>query len=78
MNLNKKSNGVLYVNFNSLLIKELFDKLEISSASNLKSISELLGWEHGFVSVNGERGTRMYVEFDKFLEFLYPNFEIVD
>lgn len=78
MNLNKKNNGVLYVNFNSLLIKELFDKLEISSASNLKSISELLGWEHGFVSVNGERGTRMYVEFDKFLEFLYPNYEIVD
>lgn len=78
MSLNKKNNGVLYVNFNSLLIRELFDKLEISSASNLKSISELLGWEHGFVSVNGERGTRMYVEFDKFLEFLYPNYEMVD
>ena len=78
MSFNKKQNGVLYVNFNSLLIKELFDNLEISSASNLRSISELLGWEHGFVSVNGERGTRMYVEFDKFLEFLYPNYELVD
>ena len=78
MNLNMKHNGDIYVNFNSLLIKELFDNLEISSASNLKSISELLGWEHGFVSVNGEKGTRMYVEFDTFLKFLYPNYEIVD
>ena len=78
MSFNKKQNGVLYVNFNSLLVKELFDNLEISSASNLKSISELLGWNHGFISVNGERGTRMYVEFDTFLEFLYPNYEIVD
>lgn len=78
MSLNKKTDGIMYVNFNTLLIKELFDNLEISSASNLKSISELLGWNHGFITVNGEKGTRMYVEFDKFLEFLYPNYEIVD
>lgn len=78
INLNNKKDGELYVNFNTLLIKELFDNLEISSASNLKSVSELLGWEYGFVTVNGVKGTRMYVEFDTFLEFLYPNYEIVD
>lgn len=78
MSLNKKKNGDLYVNFNTLLVKELFDNLEISSASNLKSISELLGWNYGFVTVNKEKGTRMYVEFETFLEFLYPNYEIVD
>ena len=78
MSLNQKQNGDVYVNFNNLLIKELFDNLEISSASSLKSISELLGWEHGFISVNGERGTRMYVDFDTFLKFLYPEYEIVD
>ena len=78
MNLNNKKDGELYVNFNTLLIKELFDNLEISSASNLKSVSELLGWEYGFVTVNGVKGTRMYVEFDTFLEFLYPNYEIID
>lgn len=78
MSLNKKKNGDVYINFNTLLINELFDNLEISSASNLKSISELLGWEYGYITVNGEKGTRMYVQFDTFLKFLYPNYEIVD
>ena len=78
MSLNHKQDGDLSVNFNTLLVKELFDNLEISSASNLRSISELLGWEYGHVSVNGEKGTRMYVDFDTFLEFLYPNYEIID
>ena len=77
MSLNMK-HGEMFVNFNSLLIKELFDNLEISSASSLKSVSELLGWEYGFISVNGEKGTRMYVDFDTFLKFLYPTYEIVD
>lgn len=78
MSLNEKNNGILYVNFNSLLIKELFDNLEISSASNLKSVSELLGWHYGFISVNSKKGMRMYVEFEKFLEFLYPNYDMDD
>lgn len=78
MNLNNRKDGKLYVNFNTLLVKELFDNLEISSASNLKSISELLGWEHGNVSVNGEKGNRMYVDFDTFLKFLYPDYELDD
>lgn len=78
MTFNQKQNGILYVNFNSLLIKELFDNLEISSASNLRSVAELLGWNYGFVSVNNEKGNRMYVEYDTFLEFLYPNYDVVD
>ena len=78
MSLNSKHDGVYYVNFNTLLVKELFDNREISSASNLRSISELLGWNYGLVSVNGEKGTRMYVELEEFLRFLYPNYEIID
>ena len=76
MSLNKKQNQVIYVNFNTLLVKELFDNLEITSASNLRSISELLGWEYGQTSVNGNKGMRMYVEFDQFLGFLYPDYII--
>lgn len=79
MNFNRKKNGVLYVNFNTLFLKELFDKFEISSASNLKSLSELLGWEYGQITSNKQTGVRMYVEFNKFLDFLYPNYdEVVD
>lgn len=78
MNLNKKQNGDTYVNFNTLFVKELFDNLEISSASSLRSVSQLLGWEYGFVSENGKKGNRMYVKFESFLEFLYPNYEIID
>ena len=67
------------MNFNTLLLKELFDKFEISSASNLKSLSELLGWEYGQITSNNSSGVRMYVKFDTFLEFLYPNYdEVVD
>lgn len=77
MSFNQKRNGVLYVNFNTLLLKELFDKFEISSASNLKSLSELLGWEYGQITSNNCTGVRMYVEFNKFLDFLYPNYNEV-
>ena len=67
------------MNFNTLFLKELFDKFEISSASNLKSLSELLGWEYGQITSNKQTGVRMYVEFNKFLDFLYPNYdEVVD
>ena len=80
MSLNKKRDGKVYVNFNNLILKELFDELEISSASNLKSLSQLLGWEHGHVSVNGKKSNQMYVKFNDFMDFLYPKHddELVD
>ena len=78
MSLGNKRDGNTYVYFNSTFRKELSNNTDVSTNYDLKSIAQLLGWDYGQASVNGVKGVRMYIKFEDFLEFLYPQIKIDD
>ena len=50
----------------------------INFCNDLKSIAELIGWYYIQVKLNGRNQRVIDVKFDEFMEFLYPNIEVVD
>ena len=50
----------------------------INFCNDLKSIAELIGWDYTQVKLNGRNQRVIDVKFDEFMEFLYPNIEVVD
>lgn len=81
MSLGKKRDGKYYVYFDTYFRKALLNNTDVVTNYSLKSIAQLLDskyedniWKYGHVSVNGVKGTKMYIKFDDFLEFLYPNY----
>ena len=50
----------------------------INFCNDLKSISELIGWDYIQVKLNGKNQRVIDVKFDEFMEFLYPNIEFDD
>lgn len=85
MTFGKKRDGNTYVYFDSFFKKELINKTGVVTNYSLKSIAELLDsnyesnvWRYGHVSVGGTKGTRMYIKFEDFMEFLYPHYESED
>lgn len=45
---------------------------------DIKSVAELLDWKYKPIKVNGKTKRVMLVRFSKFMEFLYPKYEVVD
>lgn len=45
---------------------------------DIKSVAELLDWTYKPIKVNGKTKRVMLVRFNKFMEFLYPRYEVVD
>lgn len=45
---------------------------------DIKSVAELLDWKYKPIKVNGKTKRVMLVRFSKFMEFLYPTYEVVD
>lgn len=45
---------------------------------DIKSVAELLDWKYKPIKVNGKTKRVMLVRFNKFMEFLYPKYEVVD
>ena len=45
---------------------------------DIKSVAELLDWRYKPIKVNGKTKRVMLVRFSKFMEFLYPKYEVVD
>ena len=45
---------------------------------DIKSVAELLDWKYKSIKVNGKTKRVMLVRFNKFMEFLYPKYEVVD
>ncbi len=50
----------------------------INFCNDLKSIAELIGWNYTQVKLNGRNQRVIDVKFDEFMEFLYPNIEVID
>lgn len=56
---------------------------KVLTANNIKcysipSTAQLLGWKYGNVRINNSQSRCMYVKFDDFLEFLYPEINETD
>ena len=72
MVMHHASNGYDYVCFTSGLKKALHNANQ--ACYNVKSIAELLGWAYKTVKL--PKPTKvMVIRFDKFLKFLYPNYD---
>ena len=72
MVMHHASNGYDYVCFTSGLKKALHNANQ--ACYNVKSIAELLGWSYKTVKL--PKPTKvMVIRFDKFLKFLYPNYD---
>lgn len=72
MVMHHASNGRDYVCFTSGLKKALHNANQ--ACYNVKSIAELLGWNYKTVKL--PKPTKvMIIRFDKFLKFLYPNYD---
>jgi len=72
MVMHHAANGKDYVCFTSGLKKALHNANQ--ACYNVKSIAELLGWDYKTVKI--PKPTKvMRIRFDKFLKFLYPNYD---
>ena len=66
--------GGYYVYFTTGLKKALRDVNQV--CYDVKSIAELLGWHYDSIKINGKSARVMYVNIDKFVKFLYPDYEV--
>ena len=72
MVMHHSNKGYDYVCFTSGLKKALHNANQ--ACYNVKSIAELLGWDYKTVKL--PKPTKvMVIRFDKFLKFLYPNYD---
>lgn len=67
-------NGTKYICLTQGLRKAIGSKLDF--CSDLKSIAELLGWKYGNTRISRHKQMKVIkVNFDEFMEFLYPNID---
>lgn len=76
LDLHRGRDGTINVVCSSGIKKEL--KQITSSSYNLQSISELLGWEYKPLKINGKTKRMMIVNYQDFLDFLYPKLDEYD
>jgi hypothetical protein len=72
MVMHHAGNGYDYVCFTMGLKKALHNANQ--ACYNVKSIAELLGWDYKTVKLHKPTKV-MTIRFDKFLKFLYPNYD---